>query len=121
SVGSITLIGRGNMVINTGGEKVFPEEVEAVVKSHDAVYDAVVVGVPHERWGQQVAAVISAGQGRSVDFDALRVHVRAHLAGYKVPKRIWVVDSITRSPSGKPDYRWAKEYVAGRAADHAAD
>lgn len=121
SDGSITLIGRGNMVINTGGEKVFPEEVEAVVKSHDHVYDAVVVGVPHERWGQQVAAVISASPGRSVDFDALRVHIRSHLAGYKVPKRIWVVESISRSPSGKPDYRWAKEYVAGRAADHAAD
>ncbi|MGS2811328.1 acyl-CoA synthetase [Nocardia sp. MW-W600-9] len=121
SDGSITLIGRGNMVINTGGEKVFPEEVEAVVKSHDAVYDAVIVGVPHERWGQQVAAVIATGPELSVDFDALRAHIRAHLAGYKVPKRIWVADTISRSPSGKPDYRWATEYVAGRAPDHAAD
>ncbi|WP_280219679.1 acyl-CoA synthetase [Nocardia neocaledoniensis] len=119
--GSITLIGRGNMVINTGGEKVFPEEVEAVVKAHEAVYDAVVVGVPHPRWGHQVGAVISPHPGRSVDFAALRTHTRAHLAGYKVPKQIWVVDSVSRSPSGKPDYRWAKEQVAARAADHAAD
>ncbi|QLY31344.1 acyl-CoA synthetase [Nocardia huaxiensis] len=115
--GSVTLIGRGNMVVNTGGEKVFPEEVEAVVKAHDSVYDAVVIGVPHERWGQQVAAVISAAHP-ALDFAALEQHVRAHLAGYKLPRSIWVADAVSRTPSGKPDYRWAKTYVSDREPDH---
>ncbi|MFE3189291.1 acyl-CoA synthetase [Nocardia sp. NPDC059240] len=105
--GSVTLIGRGNMVINTGGEKVFPEEVESILKAHPAVYDAIVIGVAHERWGQQVAAVVSAASG-AIDFEALAAHVRAHLAGYKLPRRIWVAESVSRTPSGKPDYRWAK-------------
>ncbi|MBF6333906.1 acyl-CoA synthetase [Nocardia transvalensis] len=116
--GAITLLGRGNMVINTGGEKVFTEEVEAVVKAHDGIYDAVVIGVPHERWGQQVAAVVSAEDARSVDFDALESHVRTHLAGYKLPRRIWVAEVVGRTPSGKPDYRWAKAYAASREPDH---
>ncbi|MEV6279995.1 acyl-CoA synthetase [Nocardia sp. NPDC051832] len=110
SDGSITLLGRGNMVVNTGGEKVFVEEVEAVVKAHEAVYDAVVIGMPHERWGQQVAAVVSAS-GR-VEFGDLEAHVRKHLAGYKVPRRIWLAEEVVRSPSGKPDYRWAKDFAA---------
>ncbi|MET9492234.1 acyl-CoA synthetase [Nocardia sp. NPDC006630] len=114
--GSITLIGRGNMVINTGGEKVFPEEVESVVKAHESVYDAVVIGIAHERWGQQVGAIVSANS--AVDFPALERHVRAHLAAYKLPRRIWVVDTVSRTPSGKPDYRWAKGYAAAREADH---
>ncbi|WP_062984141.1 acyl-CoA synthetase [Nocardia anaemiae] len=118
--GSVTLIGRGNMVVNTGGEKVFVEEVESVVKAHDAVYDAVVIGVPHERWGQQVAAVVSVA-GAEMDFAALERHVRKHLAGYKVPRQIWLADVVTRAPSGKPDYRWAREFAAGRAPDHQAD
>ncbi|MGW4330136.1 acyl-CoA synthetase [Nocardia sp. NPDC004573] len=119
--GSITLLGRGNMVINTGGEKVFVEEVESVVKSHEAIYDAVVIGVPHERWGHQVAAVVSlSGPGR-LEFTDLHAHVRNFLAGYKVPKQIWVADAIVRAPSGKPDYRWAERYVAGRGPDHKAD
>ncbi|MGW4246696.1 acyl-CoA synthetase [Nocardia sp. NPDC004722] len=109
--GSVTLIGRGNMVINTGGEKVFPEEVEAILKAHPAVYDAIVIGVAHERWGQQVAAVVSAADG-VIDFEALAAHVRAHLAGYKLPRRIWVADTVSRTPSGKPDYRWAKSRAA---------
>ncbi|WP_405488065.1 acyl-CoA synthetase [Nocardia sp. NBC_00511] len=115
--GSVTLIGRGNMMINTGGEKVFPEEVEAVVKAADSVYDAVIIGVPHDRWGQQVAAVVSAS-GESVDFTALAEHVRVHLAGYKLPRRIWVVDTVARTPSGKPDYRWAKAHAEAVAPDH---
>ncbi|MET7773339.1 acyl-CoA synthetase [Nocardia sp. NPDC005366] len=119
--GTITLLGRGNMVINTGGEKVFVEEVEGVVKSHDAIYDAVVVGVAHERWGQQVAAVVSTVERGPVEFAAVLAHVRRHLAGYKVPKRIWITDAIVRSPSGKPDYGWAKGYVAARPPDHQAD
>ncbi|MGV9666470.1 acyl-CoA synthetase [Nocardia niigatensis] len=119
SDGSVTLIGRGNMVINTGGEKVFPEEVEATLKAHPAVYDAVVVGVPHERWGQLVAAVVSPTAGE-IDVAALVEHVRERLAGYKLPRRIWVAGTVARTPSGKPDYRWAKAYVAERAPDHEA-
>ncbi|MFI7000802.1 acyl-CoA synthetase [Nocardia sp. NPDC050175] len=117
--GSVTLLGRGNMVVNTGGEKVFVEEVEGVVKAHDGIYDAVVVGVPHERWGWQVAAVVSVAE--PVDFRALDTHVRKHLAGYKVPKQIWLADVIARAPSGKPDYRWAKDYTTQRAPDYQAD
>ncbi|WP_280277167.1 acyl-CoA synthetase [Nocardia wallacei] len=116
--GSITLIGRGNMVINTGGEKVFAEEVEAVVKAHESIYDAVVIGVPHDRWGHQVAAVVSAHAPDAVDFAALERHVRAHLAGYKLPRRIWVTDVVTRTPSGKPDYRAAKACAESREPDH---
>ena len=115
SDGSITLLGRGSVCINTGGEKVFPEEVEAVLKAHDTVYDAVVVGVDDDRWGQTVAAVISAGPGASVDEEALMAHCRAHLAGYKVPRAVTVVDEVVRSPVGKADYRWARAVAA--AAD----
>ncbi|MEV6068629.1 acyl-CoA synthetase [Nocardia sp. NPDC052001] len=114
--GAITLIGRGNMVINTGGEKVFPEEVEAVVKAHESVYDAVVIGIAHERWGQLVGAVVSAPAG--IDFPALEEHVRSHLAGYKLPRRIWVVETVARTPSGKPDYRWAKAHAAAAEPAH---
>ncbi|WP_069160827.1 acyl-CoA synthetase [Nocardia altamirensis] len=117
--GSVTLLGRGNMVINTGGEKVFVEEVEGVLKAHDGIYDAVVVGVPHERWGRQVAAVVSVSA--PLDGAALDRHVRAHLAGYKVPKQVWLTDAVSRAPSGKPDYRWAKEYVANRPPDYQAE
>ncbi len=119
--GSITLIGRGNMVINTGGEKVFVEEVESVVKAYDAIADAVVIGVPHERWGHQVAAVVSLSGPGPVEFTDLHAHVRRYLAGYKVPKQIWIADDVVRAPSGKPDYRWAKQYVAGRGPDHKVD
>jgi fatty-acyl-CoA synthase len=84
------------------------------------VYDAVVIGVPHERWGQQVAAVVSVA-GAEMDFAALEHHVRQHLAGYKVPRQIWLADVVTRAPSGKPDYRWAREFAASRSPDHQAD
>lgn len=116
--GSITLLGRGNMVINTGGEKVFVEEVEGVLKAHGSVFDAVVVGIAHDRWGQQVAAVVSISADTGHDFGGLIAHVRKHLAGYKVPRSIWIAEVITRSPSGKPDYRWAKDYVSAREPDH---
>ncbi|MQY25907.1 acyl-CoA synthetase [Nocardia aurantia] len=116
--GYITLLGRGNMVINTGGEKVFVEEVESVLKAHDSVFDAVVVGIAHERWGQQVAAVVATTDTGAPDFDDLIAHVRHHLAGYKVPRTLWVAETVVRSPSGKPDYRWAKEYAGARTPDH---
>lgn len=120
--GTISLIGRGNTVINTGGEKVFAEEVEGVVKSHPAVYDATVIGVDHKRWGRQVAAVISlATPTVGLDPADLQDHVRRHLAGYKVPRRVWIADTITRSPSGKPDYTWAAKYAAAREPDHKTD
>lgn len=118
--GTISLIGRGNMVINTGGEKVFAEEVEGVVKSHADIYDATVIGVPHERWGQQVAVVVSL-TGEALDPEDLRAHVRGHLAGYKVPRAVWITDTIVRSPSGKPDYTWARKYAAERPPDHRTD
>ncbi len=86
----------------------FTEEVEAVLKAHDAVYDAVVVGLDDERWGQTVAAVVAPSPGASLDEDALIEHARTHLAGYKVPRAVTVVDEVVRSPVGKADYRWAK-------------
>jgi acyl-CoA synthetase (AMP-forming)/AMP-acid ligase II len=106
--GTITVLGRGSVSINTGGEKVYPEEVEAALKSHAAVFDAVVVGVPDDRWGERVAAVVEPRAGASPTVDELAEHVRAHLASYKVPRDVVLVDAIVRSPSGKPDYRWAR-------------
>jgi acyl-CoA synthetase (AMP-forming)/AMP-acid ligase II len=105
--GTIRLLGRGSGCINTGGEKVFPEEVEAVLKSHDSVYDAVVVGVADDRWGQRVAAVVQPVQDRKPTLDELADHCRESLAGYKVPRSLVLVDEVMRSPAGKPDYRWA--------------
>jgi acyl-CoA synthetase (AMP-forming)/AMP-acid ligase II len=105
--GTITMLGRGSVSINSGGEKIFPEEVEAAVVSFPDVWDAVVVGVPDERWGQRVAAVIAPREGATVDLEALQTHCRTKIAGYKIPREIHIVDKIERSPSGKPDYRWA--------------
>jgi acyl-CoA synthetase (AMP-forming)/AMP-acid ligase II len=111
--GTIRLLGRGALCINTGGEKVYPEEVEAVLKAHPSIADAVVVGVPDERWGSRVAAVIASDV--ALDLDAVQAHCRAALAGYKVPRSITVVDTIERSPAGKADYRWAAEVATGRS------
>ncbi len=107
SDGTVVLLGRGSMSINTGGEKVYPEEVEAVVRNHPSIYDAVVVGLPHDRWGQQVTAVVALRSGSTVDLEELREHCRNSLAGYKLPRGLCVVDSLVRSPNGKADYRWA--------------
>jgi acyl-CoA synthetase (AMP-forming)/AMP-acid ligase II len=107
--GTITLLGRGSVCINTGGEKVFPEEVEQVLKAHPDVFDAVVVGVPDERWGQRVAAIVQARDHAAPDLTAIDAHCRAHIAAYKVPKELHLVREIVRSPSGKPDYPWAKQ------------
>jgi 3-oxocholest-4-en-26-oate---CoA ligase len=111
--GSITLLGRGSVSINTGGEKVFPEEVESALKSHPDVFDVVVVGVPDERWGERVAAVVKARPGASPTVDDLAAHAREHIAGYKVPREVHLVDEVVRSPSGKADYRWAKATATG--------
>jgi 3-oxocholest-4-en-26-oate---CoA ligase len=109
SDGTITLLGRGSVSINSGGEKIFPEEVEGAVKSHPDVFDAVVVGIADERWGQRVAAVVELREGCSPSLGSIQDHCRTKLAGYKVPRQLHVVASMVRSPSGKPDYRWAKE------------
>jgi acyl-CoA synthetase (AMP-forming)/AMP-acid ligase II len=106
--GRITVFGRGAICINSGGEKIFPEEVEEALKSHPAVVDAVVVGVPDERWGERVAAVVQPLPGKLLTLSELDAHCRGHIAGYKVPRALRLVDAVVRHPSGKPDYRWAK-------------
>ncbi len=112
--GTITVLGRGAVCINTGGEKVFPEEVEAALKSHADVYDAVVVGLPDARWGERVAAVVAPRAGRSPRLEDLRAHCEPRLAGYKLPRALVVVPEIVRSPSGKADYGWARQAAAER-------
>jgi acyl-CoA synthetase (AMP-forming)/AMP-acid ligase II len=117
--GAIVVFGRGSLCINTGGEKVFPDEVEAAVKNCDDVEDVVVVGVPDERYGERVVAVVQASAGCRVDGEALRASCRGRLAGYKVPRQIVVTDAIRRSPAGKPDYRWAKAFALTAPVDGA--
>ena len=112
--GTITLLGRGSVSINSGGEKIFPEEVEAAIKSHPDCFDAVVVGVPDERWGSRVVAVVEPRADRSPTLDAVQAHCRSKIAGYKVPRELHLVAKVERSPSGKPDYRWAKEVALAR-------
>jgi acyl-CoA synthetase (AMP-forming)/AMP-acid ligase II len=112
--GSIAVYGRGSQAINTGGEKVFPEEVEAVLKGHPAVFDAVVTGIPDERFGFRVAAVVQP-QGEAPAPEDLDAHCRRNLSGYKVPRVYAFVAEMKRSPAGKADYRWARQ-VAQEAA-----
>ncbi|MFF0477062.1 acyl-CoA synthetase [Streptomyces sp. NPDC004284] len=107
--GVVTVLGRGSQCINTGGEKVYPEEVEQALKSHPDVYDALVAGVPDAKWGNHVAAVVQLRDGaETLDLESLQVHCRRQLAGYKVPRQLVLTDRIQRSPSGKADYRWAR-------------
>jgi 3-oxocholest-4-en-26-oate---CoA ligase len=112
--GSIHLLGRGSVVINTGGEKVYPEEVELALRAHADVFDCVVVGVPDDRWGEMVVALVHARDGQTIDADALTAHCRVSLAAYKVPKRVVVVDSLERSPAGKADYKQLREVAVSR-------
>ncbi|MFD0692118.1 acyl-CoA synthetase [Actinomadura fibrosa] len=107
--GTIAVFGRGSQAINTGGEKVFPEEVEAVLKGHPEVYDAVVTGIPDERWGNRVAAVVQPSGSRPPLPEDLDAHCRKELSGYKVPRVYAFVEEMKRSPAGKADYRWAKQ------------
>ena len=107
--GSLVLLGRGSACINTGGEKVFPEEVEEALKSHDSVWDALVVGVPDERFGERVTAVVSARPGHVLDEAAVVTFARERLAGYKMPRRVIVVETVRRAANGKADYKWAKQ------------
>jgi fatty-acyl-CoA synthase len=106
--GSLELLGRDSVTINTGGEKVFAEEVERALKHHPGVYDAVVVPTPHERWGQQVTALVVVRAGQGLSAAELIDSSRNRLAAFKLPRRVIFVDEIVRAPSGKADYRWAK-------------
>jgi acyl-CoA synthetase (AMP-forming)/AMP-acid ligase II len=113
--GRIELLGRGSVSINTGGEKVYPEEVEAVIKGHADVFDAVVVGVPDDRWGERVVAVVRPANGKTPTLEQIQDVCRGKLAGYKVPREVRLTGEIVRSPAGKTDYRWAKEYAMEKA------
>ncbi|MFV0318547.1 MAG: acyl-CoA synthetase [Microthrixaceae bacterium] len=106
--GNIVMLGRGTMSINSGGEKIFPEEVEAALKSHPAVFDCLVVGVPDERFGQRVTAVVQWREGHDATLEEIADAARSLVAGYKVPRELHAVPEIVRSPAGKPDYPWAK-------------
>ncbi|WP_351225044.1 acyl-CoA synthetase [Streptomyces sp. NPDC002133] len=107
--GIVTVLGRGSQCINTGGEKVYPEEVEQALKAHPDVYDALVAGVPDAKWGNHVAAVVQLREGAApLDLDSVQAHCRSRLAGYKIPRQLVITPAIQRSPSGKADYRWAR-------------
>ncbi len=110
--GTVVLLGRGSVSINTGGEKVYPEEVESVLKSHPAVFDAVVVGVSDERWGERVVAVVQSRPGERPTLEDIQSYARNKMAGYKVPRQVVLVDEVVRSPSGKADYRWARDLAS---------
>ncbi|MBV2235543.1 MAG: AMP-binding protein [Sterolibacterium sp.] len=105
---TITVFGRDSQCINTGGEKVYTEEVEEALRSYAGVVDAVVVGIPDQRWGNKVVGVVALDAQQTPDAQALREHARQRIAGYKVPKDIVFVEQVFRNPVGKPDYRWAK-------------
>ena len=113
--GTIRLLGRGSMCINTMGEKVYPEEVEEAIKTHPAVYDCLVVGVKDAKFGERVAAVVSLRSGQSAVEDELIEHVRGRLAGYKKPRDLFIVDEVKRASNGKADYKWARATAADLA------
>ena len=106
--GTIKVLGRESVCINSGGEKIFAEEVEQALKRHPAVYDVLVTGTPSERWGEQVTAVVALRPGAAASDDELRDTAGADLARYKLPRAFVFVDAIKRAPTGKPDYAWAK-------------
>ncbi|MFC9432842.1 acyl-CoA synthetase [Nocardia sp. NPDC057030] len=115
--GTVTMLGRGSVSINSGGEKIYPEEVEGALKTHPEIFDALVVGVDDERWGQRVCAVVQCRGENRPTIDDLRPFLTKEIAPYKLPRSLWFVDEIKRSPAGKPDYRWAKAQTEQRAAD----
>ena len=115
--GTITLLGRGSVSINSGGEKIFPEEVESAVRHHPEVYDCVVVGVPDERWGRARRRGGPAATGRDAPTSTpSRSSAASTSPATSCPREIHYVDRIERSPSGKPDYRWAKAVATGESA-----
>ena len=113
--GQIELLGRDSVTVNSGGEKIFVEEVERAIAGHPPVADVVVVGRPSERWGQEVVAVVQLAEGASTTADSIVEEASAHIARYKLPKDVVFVEHIQRSPSGKADYRWAAETVVKAA------
>ena len=115
--GSVTLLGRGSMSINTGGEKVFAEEVEEAVKRHALVEDCLVVGLEDERFGQRVVAVVGSASPQAITDGDLADFLRGSLAHYKIPKSFIVLDAVKRAPNGKADYRWAREIAEGASRD----
>ncbi len=118
--GKVTLLGRGSNCVNTGGEKVYPEEVEMAIKGHPAVYDTLVVGIPDATYGQAVAAVVELRDGQTLELEDLREYLRAHLSGYKLPRSLTVVDTIPRNATGKAQYPAAKEMALAAQAAPAA-
>lgn len=118
----ITLLGRGSNCINTGGEKVYPEEVEQAIKAHPGVYDVLVVGLPDDKYGQAVAAVVEQRPGHTVELEELRTFLRAHLSGYKLPRSLTIVPEIPRNATGKAQYPKAKEMaLASRQSETEPD
>jgi fatty-acyl-CoA synthase len=114
--GTLVLMGRGSVCINTGGEKVFPEEVEEALKAHDSIWDALVVGIPDERFGERVVGVISAHPGWTIDEAAVIDFARTRLAGYKLPRHLLTVDTVQRAANGKADYQWARQTAIERCS-----
>jgi 3-oxocholest-4-en-26-oate---CoA ligase len=110
--GQIELLGRDSVTINSGGEKIFAEEVEAAIAEHPAVYDVVVTGRPSVRWGNEVVAIVQLTDGQRVDAESIIAEAARRIARYKLPKDVVFCDRVQRSPSGKADYRWAKAQVA---------
>jgi acyl-CoA synthetase (AMP-forming)/AMP-acid ligase II len=106
--------------INSGGEKIYPEEVEGALKSHPEVFDVLVVGLPDERWGETVTALLQPRPGCHPSLEALQAHARDQIAGYKVPRHLLLVEEVPRLPNGKPDYRSAKEQATKLAEQRAA-
>jgi acyl-CoA synthetase (AMP-forming)/AMP-acid ligase II len=117
--GSLKLLGRGSVCINTGGEKVYPEEVEEALKTHPAIRDAVAVGVPDEKWGEAITAVVEAKPGSAIDEADVIAHVKSKLAAFKAPKRVLTVDTIGRAPNGKVDYKRLKADAVAQVAAEA--
>ena len=113
SDGTVVMLGRGSTSINTGGEKVYPEEVEVVLRAHPDVDDAVVVGVIDDQWGERVVAVVQPRAGAKLELQDVQEFCRKELAGYKVPRQLCLVGQLLRSPTGKPDYRWARDTATG--------
>ena len=118
--GSLTLLGRGSQCINSGGEKIFPEEVEEVLKRHDAVRDAAVSGIPDERFGERIAALVELHAGATANEPELVAHVKSVLSHYKAPRHVLVVQTIPRAPNGKMDYKSVKDQAVAAFGSEAA-
>jgi fatty-acyl-CoA synthase len=113
--GTLRLYGRDSLVVNTGGEKVFVEEVEEILRAHSAIVDALVVGRPSDRWGEEIVALVELRKGVDASHEELHTHCAAHLARFKVPKDFLFVEQVERLGNGKPDYRWAKRHAREKA------